>query len=389
MPAARVVITLPARPDCTVRIGSQLLDAIGRDLTVRYPGLSRAILLSDQRAGEIFRSRVKTALSQEGWQVLDITVPEGRAACTDACAAELWHAFVQSGISTDTVVVALGGRSICTIGLYVAAGYRGSIPCALVPTTAEAMAVAATLPMAEVDVRGEHAVATATPLPAYVCASLDTLAEQRRIERQAGWAEVIRGTLLGTHDEFLQVADQAAALRSGDAEAQIAALTLVNIARADALARVSPYPPRDVQAQGLCFGDSLVQAARIVGWDGEDLRGRLLADGLRFEARLGVALGLTPLALMNELDALLGSLELDPVPGLPDPTDLINALAELPGQPAGALRFALPVDAGSFQLTEVDPSVAIEHLHARQASLDCADCSYLFCGEDIAPELEN
>ncbi|MGI6591052.1 MAG: hypothetical protein ACOX1O_05515 [Eggerthellaceae bacterium] len=374
MSAARVVITLPARPDCTVRIGARLLGSVGRDLARIHPGFSRAILLSDKRSGEVFRSSVKAALSQEGWKALDITVPDGRSACTDACAGELWSAFAQSGISADTVLVALGGLSVCDIGLYVAAGYRGGIPCALVPTTSEAIVLAATLPSVGIDAQGQHAVATATPLPTYLCASLDTLSDQRTSEFQAGYAEAVRGSMLGTHDEFFQVADQASALQGGDVEAQTAVFALANIARADALARVSPFPPHDLMGEGLCYGDSLSLAARIAGWEEEGLQGRLLADGLRFEARLGVALGITPLELMTEQDKLLASLGLTAVAGLPDAADLVDALSEVPGQPTGMLRFALPVDAGTFQVTEVDPALVAEHLRARQESLDSADC---------------
>lgn len=370
MPAARVVIELPGRPDCTVRIGTQLLPSVGRDVARQHPHVVRAILLSDQDAGALYRPAVKTALTQAGLRTLDITVPAGRDACTLACAEELWSAFAQSGIAPDTVLVALGGQSVCTIGLYAAAGYAGGMPCVLVPTTAQAMICAATLPTAAVDLPQAPAAATAVPQPSYACLSLDTLESQSAEDAQVGYAQAVRAALLGNGDEFFQLADTVPGMLAGQAESQVATLALANIARADALAQVPAVPPRPAADFGFRYGESLADAAVACGFAQPNLRGRLLADGMRVEARLGVALGITPLELMSGQDDLFAQLGLEMVLGLPAPADLVDALAVRSAGPDGFLRLALPVNAGVFEMTDIDAALVQEHLEARAASLD-------------------
>lgn len=369
MPTARVMIELPGRPDCTVRIGEALLARAGRDLASRHPDISRAVLLSDQQSGALFRPAVKTSLAQAGFRVLDITVPDGRAARTAACAQELWTAFAQSAVSAETVLVAVGGIDACIAGLYTAAGYRGGMCCALVPTTPEAMATVATLPAAAVDLPDAPSTATAAPLPSSIWLSLDTLASVGATDRQAGAAEIVRAAMLGLNDELFRLEDLVPGIRRMEGENLGSAFALANIARADALALASPVPPSDALARGFAYGSSLRRAVAACGADTADARGRLLADGMRFEARLGVACGVTPLELMQEQDALLQSLELQPVGGLPGPEDLAAALSDLPGQPEGAVRLALPADAGAFVATDVAPGLALEHLQARAASI--------------------
>lgn len=370
MPAARVVIELSGRPDCTVRIGAHLLSSVGRDVSRLHPQAARAILVSDQEAGALYRPSVKTALTQAGLRALDITVPAGRDACSLACAEELWSAFAQSGIAPDTVLVALGGRSVCTIGLYAAAGYRGGMPCALVPTTTEAMVCTATLPAAAVDVPQAPAAATAVPQPSFACLSFDTLESQSREDAEAGYAEAVRASLMGNGDEFFQLSDTVPGVLSGDEESLVATFALANIARADALAQVPAVPPRAAANFGFRYGESLVAAAAACGYAQPGMRGRLLADGMRVEARLGVALGITPLELMAGQDDLFAQLGLDVVPGLPAPVDLVDAMAVEAGSSDGFLRLALPVNAGVFEMTDIDTALVQEHLEARAASLD-------------------
>ena len=335
-----------------------------------HPEARRAILLSDQEAGSLYRPAVKTALVQAGLRTLDITVPSGRDCRTLDCAEELWGAFAQSGISADTVLVSLGGLSVCDIGMYTAAGYRGGMPCALVPTAADAMACAATLPFAAVDIPQSPETATAAPQPSFACVSLDALASEAKGRVLTGFAEVARAVMLGAGDEFFQLADNVSGMLSGNEESLIAAFALAHIARADALAQVPSVPPRHAARYGFEYGELLRIAAEACGCTQPELRGRLLADGMRMEARLGVALGITPLELMSDQDDLLDQLGLEPVGGLPSPADLVDAMVESVGCPDGFLRLALPTNAGSFELADIEAALVQDHLEARAASLE-------------------
>lgn len=369
MPSARVIVELPARPDCTVRIAGSLLADVGADIAKRHPALTRAVLLSDQRSGSLFRSAVKDSLAQAGFRVLDITVPDGRAAVTAACVQELWSAFAASDITAQTVLVALGGLSTCVSGLYTAAGYRGGMCTALVPTTLEAMAAAVTLPTAAVDLPEASCVATAVPRPSYGALSLDTLGDESPSEHQMGRAELARAALLGIHDELFRMEELADAVCANDRDALAEALTLATIARADALAQCSADPPFTAEEQGFAYGTSLPRAIAALDVGPVNRQGALLADSMRFEARLGAACGVTPLELVQEQDALLAQLGLSSVADLPAPDELAAALSDLPGNPTGMIRLCVPTDAGAFTSVDFDPGLVLEHLQARAASL--------------------
>lgn len=369
MPSARVIVQLPARPDCTVRIGGTLLPSVGADLAQQYPGITRAVLLADQRHGSLFRPAVKTSLTQAGFRVLDITVPDGRAAATVECAHELWSAFAASDIGPRTVLVALGGLSTCIAGLYTAAGYRGGMCAALVPSTLEAMTVAMTLPTAAVDLPDAPGAATALPRPAYGWASLDVLTDESAANHQAGRAELVRAALLGVHDELFQMEELADGVCRDDQNALASALALANIARADALALCPADPPFIADEQGFSYGTALPRAVAALGADTPDQRGGLLADSMRFEARLGAACGVTPLELVQEQDTLLARMNLSSIAGLPAPDELVAALSDVPGNPAGAIRLCVPTDAGAFTSVDLEPDLVFEHLQARAASL--------------------
>lgn len=369
MPSARVIVELPGRPDCTVRIGQGLLPKVGPDIAEQHPDVGRAVLLADAKSGQLYRPAVKASLSQAGFRVLDITVPDGRQARSSACVEELWAALAQSGVSTHTVVVALGGLSACIAGLYTAAGYRGGMCAALVPTTVEAMTVSATLPSASIDLPAVRGAVTRVPMPTYACLSLDTVKAASQPERFAGAAEIVRAALFGIHDELFRLEDLVADIAHAEGEGLASALALANIARADALALVPAEPPATADEHGFSYGSALGEAAISCGFDADGLQGRLLADGMRFEARLGVACGVTPIELMREQDSLLAGLGLAPVPDLPEPSDLAGAISELPGQPQTTVRLALPVDAGAFAPVDIDPDLVLEHLQARASSL--------------------
>lgn len=371
MPSARVAIGIPGRPDCTVRIGAHLLPTVGHSAASIFPHRARAVLVADAASGALYRPAVKTALVQAGFATTDIALPAvadgGYGTCSVQQAARLWRSLYESGIPAQTLLVALGDLSTCTLGAYVAAGYAGGMPFAAVPTTLEAMAVVATLPTAAVTVGQGPAIATAQPAPGLVCASLDTLVDQGAAAAQAGAAEIVRAGMLGASDEVFQLDDCVDAIAAGREEGLMQGLVLANIVRGDALSKTACAT--HAAEAGFAYGELLRTGAAACRAADPTMRGRLLADSMRVEARLGVALGITPVELMAEQDALLAALHLDPVADLPAPGDLVDALCAVPGQPEGALRMTLPADAGVFSVVEVDSALVVEHLAARAASL--------------------
>lgn len=130
-------------------------------------------------------------------------LPNGEKAKSIAVATQLWEALLQEGADNDSVIVNLGGGTVCDVGGFVAAAFHRGIRYLNVPTTLLAMVDAA--------VGGKTAVNldhTKNPLgffhqPEAVVidtAFLDTLAPE---ELTNGRFELTKMQLLAGHDPEL------------------------------------------------------------------------------------------------------------------------------------------------------------------------------------------
>ena len=69
-----------------------------------------------------------------------VEVPAGEECKSLEVAAQVWQTLIEGGADRDTVIVNLGGGSVCDLGGFVAAGYKRGIRHINIPTTLLAMA---------------------------------------------------------------------------------------------------------------------------------------------------------------------------------------------------------------------------------------------------------
>ncbi|TMR08863.1 iron-containing alcohol dehydrogenase, partial [Nonomuraea turkmeniaca] len=136
---------------------------------------------------------VCAALSDGGYDVVELPVPDGEQAKTVEVAAGLWSALGRHGVTRTDAVVGVGGGATTDLAGFVAGTWLRGVQVVLVPTTLLAMVDAAVGGKNGIDTpEGKNLVGTFLP-PAGVLCELSTLDGMPRQDYVAGLAEIIKG----------------------------------------------------------------------------------------------------------------------------------------------------------------------------------------------------
>ncbi|GAA3539343.1 3-dehydroquinate synthase [Nonomuraea rosea] len=160
--------------------------------TLLKPGVRTVAVIHPASLPEISRP-VGAALTEAGYEVVELPVPDGEQAKSVEVAAQLWSALGRYGVTRSDAVVGVGGGATTDLAGFVAATWLRGVQVVLVPTTLLAMVDAAVGGKNGIDTpEGKNLVGTFLP-PAGVLCELDTLASMPRADYVAGLAEIIKG----------------------------------------------------------------------------------------------------------------------------------------------------------------------------------------------------
>jgi 3-dehydroquinate synthase len=160
--------------------------------TLLKPGVRTVAVIHPASLPEISRP-VGAALTEAGYEVVELPVPDGERAKSVEVAAQLWSALGRYGVTRSDAVVGVGGGATTDLAGFVAATWLRGVQVVLVPTTLLAMVDAAVGGKNGIDTpEGKNLVGTFLP-PAGVLCELDTLASMPRADYVAGLAEIIKG----------------------------------------------------------------------------------------------------------------------------------------------------------------------------------------------------
>ena len=160
------------------RLPAMLGDGVERVALVRPAGLAEV--------AETLRP------SLEGYDVLDLSVPDGEAAKTADVAAACWGRLGEAGFTRSDAVVTLGGGATTDLGGFVAATWLRGVPVVHVPTTLLGMVDAAVGGKTGINTDAGKNLVGAFHEPAGVLCDLDTLSSLPRDELVAGLGEVVK-----------------------------------------------------------------------------------------------------------------------------------------------------------------------------------------------------
>lgn len=366
--ATKVIVDIPGEAAYDVRIGAGVLDGLGKR-TRGIEGLAQAervLVLTDDNVAPLYRDQAKASLVSAGFKVSDIVVPAGEDAKSVEVAGEIWEAMAQLALGRDSVVVALGGGVVGDLAGFVASTYMRGVAVVQVPTTLLAMVDSSVGGKTGVNLSaGKNLVGTFNQ-PAYVCADTATLATLSEREWACGCAEIAKSAVIESDEFFFWLAESADLLAVRDEAVTAEAIARSVVFKADVVAQ-DKAESRGVR-ECLNYGHTLGHAIESLAGYGTFSHGAAVAEGMRFAARLSVALAETSTDFVSAQDNLLDSLGLPSLEWSAEPSDMLAAMKRDKKARRGQVRFVLPRDVGLWELSDVDDATILEHLTAWQRS---------------------
>ncbi|MEA2576569.1 MAG: 3-dehydroquinate synthase [Chloroflexota bacterium] len=321
------------------------------DETLRRLEARRAILVSEPGAWAAAGERLAGELTEAGWTVATVMLPEGESAkrlsVVEAAASEL----ARLRVDRDEPIVAIGGGALGDAAGFLAATYLRGIPVVHVPTTLVAQIDSSLGGKTAVDLPEGKNLVGAFHQPAAIVIDVALLATLPERQRRAALGEAVKMAALGDERLFELLEAQGEAIARGDPSAvehgvvaelvERCAWAKVEVVMADERER----GPRDGRIT-LNLGHSLGHAVEAAAGYSELLHGEAVAYGLRAACRIGLATGVTPPERAGRITGLLDQLGLAQQP-LPYRLEtVLDHLATDKKHTGGRLRWVLPTADG-------------------------------------------
>lgn len=366
MASAKVVVNLADGAAYDVLIGPGKISSAGMWLAEMFPGLSKAVIITDSNVGPLYSRRLRASFAESGISSIVMSIPAGEASKNIDCAVELWRALVSRGIDRDAVVVALGGGVVGDIAGFVAATYLRGVSYVQVPTTLLAMVDSSVGGKCAIDLPEGKNLIGAFKQPAGVCADMATLVTLDDAQWACGCAEIVKSAILCGDEFYFWLISYLDDLFNHEETIVQEAITRSVVFKSDVVAH-DEYETEGVR-ECLNFGHTLAHAIEKLAGYGTYTHGQAVAEGMRFAMRLGAALEGVPLDLVSSVDDTLDQLGLHPIDFSADVDEVIGAMKTDKKARAGRIRFAIVQDIGKWTVREVDETTLREHLRAWSAS---------------------
>lgn len=355
--ATKVIVQLSDGRSYPVRIGSGVMDALGRNLRAleHFQDVRDVLVLTDSNVGPLYAARAKGSLAQAGFSVSDIVVPAGEESKSLEVAGEIWSAMAQLGLGRDCLVVALGGGVVGDLAGFVASTYMRGVPYVQVPTTVLAMVDSSVGGKTAVNLQEGKNLVGSFHQPAFVCADTDALNTLPDREWLCGFGELAKSAIIDSDDFFFWLCDHVSALVAHEPETVAEAIARCVVFKADVVAR--DETESNGQRACLNYGHTLGHAIESCAGFGAYSHGACVAEGIRFAAyaaatfadRLGTTRGNLEEFASAQCD-VLDMLGLAPLDYSASPEDLLAAMKRDKKVRNGEVRFVLAEDIAQWRI---------------------------------------
>lgn len=361
MPTTKVVVNLTGKPSYDVRIGSGVLESLGNHLRT-FNQAQSAFIITDSTVAELYLAAAKESLSSAGYEVHSLAIRQGETSKTIDAAIQSWDALSDLSLSRDCLVVALGGGVVGDIAGFVASTYLRGVDYVQVPTTLLAMVDSSVGGKTGINLaQGKNLVGTFKQ-PLYVGASTDVLATLPEREWACGCGEIAKSATIDSDDFFFWLSKNAQALQTREEDIVAEAITRSVVFKAAVVARDEQETQgiRECLNYGHTFGHAL---ETLLGY-GVVSHGHAVAEGMRFAARLGMAvLGTSP-EFVKAQDEMLDFLGLSELRADISPDEALFVMMHDKKVRQSVLRFVLPRDVGEWELVSLEADTILEYVEA-------------------------
>jgi 3-dehydroquinate synthase len=329
-----------------VLIGNNAIDGLGRELDAFKLG-PRRILVSSHAVWEFHGTRFRKL----GAERTPILIEDGERYKNLNTVARVLDALVKLEADRSTVLIAIGGGVIGDMVGFAAATYLRGIRIVHVPTTLLAQVDSAiggktgvNHPLGKNLIGSFHA-------PSLVVADPIVLETLPRREFRAGLYEVIKYGVIKDPALLDLMRDRTAAIFDRDGDA----ITPLVSASCRIKADVVSFDERESGLRRILnFGHTVGHALEAVTKYKQFRHGEAIAYGMLAALNIGVARGVTPKSLLEEIEQLIA--QLGPLPSVADISakEVFAAIGRDKKVVAGTLHFVAASDRGkTTELTDV------------------------------------
>ena len=329
-----------------VVIGSGAIDMLAAEMTAAKLG-TRRLLISSPRVWDFHGPRFRRA----GAERTPILIEDGERYKNLNTVARVLDALVKVHADRSTVVVAIGGGVIGDVVGFAAATYLRGVPVVHVPTTLLAQVDSAIGGKTGVNHPSGKNLIGAFHAPSLVVADPVVLETLPRREFRAGLYEVIKYGVISEPSLLDRLRETLPAIfaREGSAVAPLVSASC-RIKAAVVAADERESGPRRI----LNFGHTVGHALEAVTKYKRFRHGEAIGYGMLAALAIGVARGVTPKSLGEEIDALIT--QLGPLPSVADISskEVLAAMTLDKKVVNGTLHFIAASDRGkTIELTDV------------------------------------
>ncbi|MDY2778111.1 MAG: hypothetical protein SOU51_06995 [Collinsella sp.] len=344
------------------RMGFGAFDELPRMVPRLVTVPNRALLATDGSVPPESALIVSRALVDAGFHVVE--APIGRDDAPVASverSLDIYRTLEGEGFTSDDLLVALGGIDLCSLISFVARTWCGGMAHMLAPSELDAMVTIATATRG-LSVGASTEMVSTDPRANLVVCDLDLVASSSLSTRLHGYVHMLASALFDSKRQWDRFGDMIPDLVAGD---EIALLDCLGKAQASRSAVLNSSNPSARNA--LQFGLTTARALGELLGEGVE-SAHLLAEGMRFEARLAHDACGFEIDDVFDLDDRLADLGIDELPFEIEPARFIDALRESRFKRYNRFMLSLPRHPGTIRLTVVDQDVFERHAEAYLAS---------------------
>ena len=345
---------------CGIRWGEGAVDLAGKVCRDTVGRPKRALLVTESGTDAELVEYLRKLLVGEGFEVsLHEEDPSGSSPLrTLTSAQELFETLGETAITGDDVLLAVGGMDVVSLCSYVSSQWAGGTPLVIVPTDEETLIRGCTTPLG-IDV-GEHrqmvqvraCAKNAICEPSLMVHELDS--ESSRMAR----ALMVATAVSQSEKEFSALWDAADQVMSGSALLFLERLSSATKGRGHIVSSTSIAIRESAR-----YGQDIAAAlSTLVPSDVEE--STLVAEGMRFAARLSVGLGKLSVDDMLAQDELLEALGLGTLSCDVDAAQLREALRRERLSRTNRFMLLVPETLGRVRLATLEDDLLREHTEA-------------------------
>jgi 3-dehydroquinate synthase len=325
----------------------------------------RVAVVTDKTVADAHLPTLAAALEAEGIAVSALALPPGEGTKNWVNLARCTEWLLEQKVERRDVVLALGGGVIGDLVGFSAAILRRGVRFVQLPTTLLAQVDSSVGGKTGINTAQGKNLVGAFHQPSLVLADIGVLGTLPDRDLLSGYGEVVKYGLLGDADFFDWLEVHGPALRAGDADARLHAVTRSVEMKAGIVSRdETEEGERALLNLGHTFCHALEKAT---GYSDRLLHGEGVAIGcaLAFElsSRLGLCSQEDPSRVRAHLRAMGMKVDLADIPGdLPGPEALVALMAQDKKVIDGRLRFILARGIGQAFVAEDVPGEAVHRL---------------------------